>query len=123
MASVAIKKELEEQKETMMLHSPTIEAYDIMTIVSRAWYKSFDHINSNKKAIAKREWFLYNRNLMTYPIIRSSITREEKVDETSLSSEIILPLHKRVEITDLCNTSTQIINYQYVSKSVDEDKK
>jgi len=61
-----------------MLRSPTIEAYDIMTIVSRTWYKSFDRINSNKKAIAERGWFPYNRNL--------------------------------------CNTSTQIINYQYVSK-------
>ena len=47
MASVAIKKELVEQKEMMMLGSPTIEAYGIMAIVSRAWYRSFDRINNN----------------------------------------------------------------------------
>ena len=54
MASVAIKKELVEAKEMMMLASPTIEAHEIMIIVTRAWYRSFHRVASNKKAIAER---------------------------------------------------------------------
>ena len=122
MASVQVKKELVEQKEMMMLASPNIEAHDIMTIISRAWYKSFHCVDSNKKAIAERGWFPYNRNLMTYPIIRSSITKEEKDEEISTSSEIVLPLHKRVEITDLCDPSTQVIDFRFASKPIDEAK-
>ena len=59
---------------------------------------------------------------MIYPIIFSFITKEEKDEETSISSEIILPLNKRVEITDLSDTSTQIFNYRFVSKPIKEAK-
>ena len=59
---------------------------------------------------------------MTYPIIRASITKEERDQELAVGSRIILPLHKRVEIIDL-TVSTQIINLEYASKPINEDKK
>ena len=44
----------------MMLVSLTIEEHNIMTIISREWYKSFDCVDSNKKVIAERGYFQYN---------------------------------------------------------------
>ena len=103
--------------------SPTIEAHDLMHIVSRAWYKSSARVESNKKTIDKRGWYTYNRNLMTYSIIRSSITKETVVEERSLSSKITLPLHKCVEITDLFESLSQLINPQYASRPFNDYRK
>ena len=123
MASVDIKKSIVERKEEMLYPSPTIEAYDIMNIVSYAWSKSFVVENSNRTAIAERGWNPYNRNLMTYPIIRTSITKEEAENELLETSKIVLPIQKRVEITDLIDTSTQVIDPRYASKPVPDVKK
>ena len=123
MASVDIKKSIVERKEEMLYPSPTIEAYDIMNIVSYAWSKSFLVENSNRTAISERGWNPYNRNLMTYPIIRASITKEEAENELLDTSKIVLPIQKRVEITDLIDTSTQVIDPRYASKPVPDVKK
>lgn len=48
----------------------------------------------NRSAIAERGWNLYNKNLMTYPIIRASITKEEAGNELLDKSKIVLPIQK-----------------------------
>ena len=123
MASVDIKRSIVERKEEMHYPSPTIEAYDIINIVNYAWSKSFAVQSSNQTAIAERGWNPYNRNLMTYPIIRASMTKEEAANELLDASKIVLPIQKRVEITDLIDTSTPTIDPRYASKPVPDVKK
>ena len=52
-------------------------------------------------AIAERGWGPLNRNLMIYPIIRATITKEDKDKEDSIEGDIMLPKHKRHDHTDL----------------------
>ena len=54
-------------KERIMYDRPTIKPYDIIQIINIAWGKSFARIESNKKAIYERGWYLYNRTLMLNP--------------------------------------------------------
>ena len=107
----------------MMYPSPTIDGHNIMIIVSHAWAKSFAVIESNQTAISERGWYPYNRNLMTYPIIRASITKEEADNELLDGSKIVLPLQKKVELTDLIDPSTQIIDPRFAAKPIPEEKK
>ena len=123
MTSVDIKKSIVQCKEEMHYPSPTIEAYDIINIVNYAWSKSFAVESSNQTAIAERGWNPYNRNLMTYPIIRASMTKEEAANELLDASKIVLPIQKRVEITDLIDTLTPTIDPRYASKPVPDVKK
>ena len=60
---------------------------------------------------------------MTYPIIRALITKEEAENELLETIKIVLPIQKWVEITNLIDTSTQVIDPRYVSKPVPDVKK
>ena len=64
----------------------------IIAIPNYAWERSFDMVISNKKVIAERGWFPYNHNLMTYPIIRSSIVKEDEEAKLTKRSNVVLPL-------------------------------
>ena len=46
MASIAIKKELIEQREMLMFPSMTVKPHDIILIVARAWVKLFSFFNA-----------------------------------------------------------------------------
>ena len=61
-----------------MYNCPTIESYKIIRIVNAAWSKSFARIESNKKAIAERDWYLYSHALMLHLEVRTSITDMEE---------------------------------------------
>ena len=101
--SVKAKNEIVDKKERMMIN-PTIEPWDIINIVNTAWDESFGRVTTNKKAISERGWGPFNRNLMTYTIIRATITEEEKLKEELASSNVILPMHKKHEPTDQITT-------------------
>ena len=74
---------------------PVINPFEAIIIIKKAWYESFGRVETNKKAIAERGWFPYNRNLLTYPDIRSTMTEVEKAAESE--KNIILPSHHFVE--------------------------
>ena len=105
------------------MKNPCIEPYDIMPIISYSWDKSFAVVESNEKTIVERGWYPYNQNLMTYPEIRASITKEEAENELLNTSKIVLPLQKRVEITDLTNSSPQVIDKRFAAKPIPDEKK
>ena len=60
---------------------------------------------------------------MTYPEIRASITKEEAENELLETSKIVLPLQKQVEITDLTNSSPQVIDKRFAAKPIPDEKK
>ena len=105
MASVKAKRKIMEDKERMLLN-PAIQPYEIMNIVNIAWEESFAKVGSNKNAISERGWLPYNRNLMTYPCLRATMTTEEKGNELLANSKVILPYHKMHDITDLVTVPT-----------------
>ena len=98
--SVKAKRIIIDNKERLMI-SPTIEPYEVLNIVNQSFSASFGRVDTNKKAIAERGWGPMNRNLMTYPIIRATITKEEKEKEESVDGNIKLPTHKKNDPTDL----------------------
>ena len=51
------------------------------------------------------------------------MTKEEAENELLDTSKIVLPIQKRFEITDLIDTSTQVIDARYASKPVPDVKK
>ena len=75
-------------------------------------------MKSNQTIIAEWGWFLFNCNLLTYTIIQSSMTKEEAEVEVSDTITIILPLHKHVEITDLTDPSTEVLDPIVASKPI-----
>jgi len=115
------KREIVDWREMTMFQSPSVEPFDIISIVSRAWKKSFACVESNKRAIAERRWHPFNRNLMTYLIVRASMTKAEKEDEPKEESPIKIPYHKTNEVHDLINAPSPILDTKYL-KSIDEAK-
>ena len=107
-ASVVEKRNIMERKEKQMYNRPTIETYEIIQIINKAWAQSFARVNSNKKAIAERGWYPYNRQLMTSPHIRSSITAEEEENELLPNSSVILPIQTRESIIDLSHSEPTV---------------
>ena len=85
---------------------PTIEPWEIISIVLAVWKKSFVRVKSNTNAISERGWFLYNQNLLTYPCFRPSVTEKEKAKEVSEASCVTLPFHKKYNVTDLITVPT-----------------
>ena len=118
-ASAREKRRIVENKESHFL-TPTIEPHEIIDIVSVAWEKSFSRVETNKNAISERGWFPFNRNLMTYPCLRATMTDEEKKEE-DLEWGISLPHHKKYEVTDLVTCPT--FDPKYEMCPVPEEKK
>ena len=94
MASVRKKREIVNEKETMMV-LPSVEPYEIVNIVNAVWPESFGRVSTNKYAIAELGWLPFNRNLMTYSIVRAIITKEEIEKEESDDSDVLVPYHKK----------------------------
>ena len=91
-ASVVEKRKIIQEKEQTMFNRPTIKPYDIIQIINYAWGCSFSCIQSNKKAIAERGWYPFNRCLMTNPQVRFSITDQEQELKASPQSLVVLPV-------------------------------
>ena len=79
-------------------------------------------MESNKRAIAERGWYLHNRKLMTYPIVRASITKAEKEDDPKEESPIKLPYHKTNEVHDLIEAPSHMLDTKYL-KSINVAKR
>ena len=56
---------------------------DAMILIRKAWDPSFGNIATNKKAIAERGWFPFNRMLLNHPEMRSAMTDAEIAEEKS----------------------------------------
>ena len=69
----------------------SLQPTDIMLLICQAWEKSFARIESNRKAIAERGWYPFNRNLLLLPELRETMTEEEKNSEAE--NGIIIPEH------------------------------
>ena len=90
MACTQFKRGLMKKKEEKMMTKPTIYPYEIMLIVNFAWSKSFANKDGNLNAICERGWYPYNRNILTYSCIRSSMTHKE-VEEEIRSLDVNAP--------------------------------
>jgi len=75
------------QRESTMISDLGIMSTDIMVLVNQAWKRSFARVSENKKAVAERGWFPYNRILLDHPDLRATMTADECEDEKFLSSE------------------------------------
>ena len=104
MGSTKAKAEIVRKKEALSL-PPVIEPYEIIPIINAAWDKSFGRVSTNKKAIAERGWWPYNRNLLLHTKIRATMTDDEKSKE--FERNIIFPTHRNLHYVDLTKkTST-----------------
>ena len=52
-----------------------------MLIVNYSWERLFKRIEYNKRAICKRGWFPYNRNILTYYKLRLTMTDVDRKSE------------------------------------------
>ena len=121
MASVTEKRAIIDEKERMMV-TPVIEPYKITRIVRSAWVKSFARVECNKKAIAERGWLPFNRNLLTYPCLRASMTTKEKETEMLETSDVKISWRNINKITDLAKNPTYETKYsapKYLPEQVD----
>ena len=100
MSSVREKRRIVEEKEKMFL-PPTIEATDILKIVTQGYKDGFCNEKNNKRAISERGWFPFSRHLLTYPTLRATMTEDEKEKEGLASSNIHLPSNTKFLSTDL----------------------
>ena len=82
----------------------SIFPYEIMLIVNYAWSQSFVHVETNHTAINEWGWFPYNRNILTYSSIRSTMTIEEIARETT-SVAVTVPQRALACITDLTDSN------------------
>ena len=120
MASVKAKAAIMEEKERLLLN-PTIEPWEIVNIVNVAFAQSFAKVHTNKNAISERGWAPFNRNLMTYPCLRATMTKEEKDSELLDNSRVVLPYHKLHDVTDIVTIPT--FDPKYAIHPVDEERR
>ena len=84
------KVDLLELKESKCMNGNN-SVTDIIPLINKSWHSSFARIDKNRNAICERGWFPLNRNLLTMPEIRSTMTDNEMQYEMSSHSNIILP--------------------------------
>ena len=98
------KVDLLELKESKCMNGNN-SVTDIIPLINRSWNSSFARIGKNRNAICERGWFPLNRNLLTMPEIRSTMTDKEREYEMSSDSNIILPSLKQSLSDLLLNTA------------------
>lgn len=54
---------------------------DIIIIVNEAWERSFARVRTNKKTIAERGWYPFNRNVLLHKDIRATMSEQDHIDE------------------------------------------
>jgi hypothetical protein len=72
MAMMKAKDEILKRRERLGIGELGIQPLDIILLISNSWTQPFAKVESNKKAIAERGWFPYNRNLMKIPQITAT---------------------------------------------------
>lgn len=93
MGTYKAKEALLRHHEDGMLGHLGIQPSDIITVVNEAWKGSFARVETNKKAIAERGWFPYNRNVLLHKDILATMTENEMNDDM-LGMDIIIDSQK-----------------------------
>jgi hypothetical protein len=82
------KRKLVENKETNGIQG-TIEKTDIVGLVTHAWTKSFNRVQTNRKAIAECGWGPMNYNILLHPEVsrkmQNSTTQDTKISAEQLN--------------------------------------
>lgn len=74
------KEFIMEKRERLFLDLEILPT-DIIPMVNYAWSGSFANLASNLEAIVERGWSPLNRNLLLHPLLRATMTKEEKAEE------------------------------------------
>lgn len=70
-----------------------IQRTDIIPMVNYAWKRSFERVETNKKAISYRGWFPFNRNVLLHPDLRNTMTEKQITDEINFRDDLIQQQH------------------------------
>ena len=73
MTTIDSKRQLLVLKGAQCLNE-SIDKSDLMLLMNIAWNKSFARIDKNRRVIADRVWGQYNRSILIFSQIRSTIT-------------------------------------------------
>ena len=106
------KAKLLEERESKCIN-PTLETYDIIPLVNRCWPKSFGRKDKNQNAIADRGWYPFNRNLLTLPEVRATMTMTELEEE--LVSSIVISTQTTTCTTLAVTKPTPTFDPQYLN--------
>ena len=99
-ATAKAKRKIVQNNQTHTV-PPYIYPHNIIRIINSGWADSFANKRTNQNAISERGWYLYNRNLMMNPGLRSTMTKDEKDSEKNGTSSVHLLSHFNRVITDL----------------------
>jgi hypothetical protein len=72
---------------------------DIIPLIIYAWNHSFLKTTTNIQAIQERGWFPLNRALLLHPLLRATMTNEEKEEEKK--SGLVSSIDERIDIADI----------------------
>jgi len=100
MAMTKAKQNLLELKDTLGLQNNGILDTDLMQLINKAWERSFARVDKNKNAISVRGWNPLNRALLLDPLLRSTMTANEKSDTYNQVNNIIIPNKDSKKVTD-----------------------
>jgi hypothetical protein len=74
------KEHLMQVRESMKSELEIVPT-DIIPLVIYAWDRSFVNVVTNKLAILERGWFPLNKNLLLHPLLRATMTPNDKDEE------------------------------------------
>ena len=91
MALTVAKRELMSRKQSKLMVGHQIEPHEIMLLVNYAWRRSFGNVTGNKRVIAERGWYRYNRNLLIFDALRDTMAEDQrnKEDVSMLPSRLL----------------------------------
>lgn len=89
-ATYRVKEDIMQERDNLMMETVGILPSDIMIIVKRSWDKSFARVEQNRKVIAERGWYPYNRNLLKNEEIRITMTEKESQEDMFLNMDCII---------------------------------
>mmetsp|Transcript_13738 Transcript_13738/g.25861 ORF Transcript_13738/g.25861 Transcript_13738/m.25861 type:complete len:184 (-) Transcript_13738:432-983(-) len=87
---------------------------DIVIIVNDAWNNSFARVSTNRKAIAERGWYPYNRNILLHDDICATMTETEASNEL-VGKEIVVSSPQSEQSISTISASSEYDTY--VSRS------
>ena len=79
------KRELYNNRINSCMEDMHLTKTDIVPLVRKCWGPSFCNVNANRRAIARRGWGPYNRNLLLHPTIDASMTETMIKDERQMT--------------------------------------
>jgi hypothetical protein len=103
-ATYHAKEEILKERENLMIDDVGIVPSDIIPIINYAWKKSFARVDKNKKAIAERGWFPYNRNLLRNEELRATMTEREAKEDRRLNTEVTISASTNSSVSSLSDS-------------------